>query len=359
MKENQENSTIFVKRTYDKPPRKAKKTGLRILIYLLAACLLAAGIYFVSTLLPDKKDHTPSGSLPTTQVLYLKAEDVQSISVKNTASFTLSYTAENGNDSQYIWKLEGVDPEVTDASLLQSYAEALLSIEALRTMTGTEGDYGFLNDGSGITITLTDGTKHTLQFGAESMDGIGNYMLVDNHTVYVVDSSLAEQAAATPSEFANLTVLKALSTEDYAEYVTDSTITGFDRFEITKKGSDTVVITAKRADDAFVYGIESPKSATVAAKDMQPLLSLLQSGLTADGLYSYGICDPENTGRTITYEQFKATAAYTFYIKLGDCEIELAVSSADDDGNRALVCKGKNATYQISETTIQEWVTLL
>lgn len=363
MKQNQEHSTLFTKRTYDgKPPRKNKSFPLRIAAYLAAIVVLAGGTFLMSRMLPDQNTAAESENLLKTPILQLKPQDVKSISVKGAENFTLlcqpqTQTTESGSKTEYIWQLEGVAAELLNLSVTESYANGLLHIDALRTMTGTNGDYGFPSDGAGITILMQNGTTHTLQFGAESMDAIGNYLLLDGSTVYVVESSVAEKTATVPADFADLTIINALPAEEYTEYVTDNAITGFDRLTLTKKGSPAVVITAKKTNNAFEYGMESPKSTSVSTESMQPVLSILQSGLTADGLYSYTITSPQTPGRILNYEEFKAAAAYTALLKLGNTEIELAISE-EVNGNYTLVCKGKNAAYRIAAARLADLIDL-
>lgn len=363
MSENQENSTIFTKREYNGKPPGRKRTAWRIVLYLLAACVLAGGVYIVLSLLPDPDTESVSESPLRTEVLRLQPEDVASITVQSETPFTLHAVieetdAQSGSETEVTWQLQGADTAVLDLSSTESYAESLLAIDALRTMTGTEGDYGFPEDGAGITIQMRDGTSHTLQFGDLSLDQIGNYMLLDDTTVYVVDTSLADQMETTPTSFASRAVIESLSTETYAEYVIDGAIAGFDRLELTQKGGATTVITAKKVEDAFEYGMESPQSAAVAEEDIEPVLSILQTGLTADGLYGYGIVDPDDPGRTMTEAEFFAAAEYTVVLRLGDTQFELALSGKNADGNYALVCKGKNATYQVSASAVEEWTAL-
>lgn len=346
MSETPQNSTLFVKRQYDDKPPKKKRTWLRIVIYLLVACLLAGGIWAVVSLLPDKDTDAESDSLLFTEALSLNAADVKSITVQNEAPFTLlAVTKTDGGKTSTEWKLDGADENVTDLSAIKTFAENFISIQSLRTMTGTAGDYGFPEDGSGVVIEMLNGTKHTLQFGTESMDAIGNYMILDDSTVFVVDTAVAMQSTYSASDFAVMDVVTGLSTEDYSEYVTGSAITGFDRLEITLKGKPTTVITAKKIDSAFTYNIESPKSADLTLDDVQPVLSILQNGLTADSLYCYGIADG------LTYEQFKEKAYATVSLRLGSTEIELCLSQKADNNYR-LVCKGKNATYLFSEASL-------
>ncbi len=203
MSETPENSTLFVKRQYDDKPPKKKRTWLRMLIYLLVACLLAGGIWAVVSLLPDKDTDTASDSLLFTEALSLNAADVKSITVKNETTFTLlAVTKTDGDETATEWKLDGADENTTDPSAIKTFAENFISIQSLRTMTGTAGDYGFPEDDSGVVIEMLNGTKHTLQFGAESMDAIGNYMLLDDSTVFVVDTAIAMQSTYTTSAFA-------------------------------------------------------------------------------------------------------------------------------------------------------------
>lgn len=362
MKNTEENSTIFTKREYTQKSPGRKRTGLRITLYLLAACILAGSIFLVQTLLPDPDTQNASSDLLSTEILHLAPEDVASISLQSETPFTLNAQVkdtETSGNTEIIWQLPDIDSDVLDLSATKSYAERFLSIHALRTMTGTNGDYGFSEDGTGVTINMQNGTTHTLQFGDPSLDEIGNYMLLDNTTVYVVDSNLAEQMQTAPTDFADLSIQAALSTEDYAEYVTDGTLTGFDRLEITQKGKPATVITAKKVDGAFQYGIEQPKSAALTKENVQPILTLLQSGLTADAVYHYGIAAPAAPQRTMTYEEFAKKAEYTLVLRLGDTRIDLALTAADENGSHALVCKGKNATYRLSAATVSKWTDLL
>lgn len=325
MSEHQETSTIFTKREYSNKPPNRKRTAWRILLYLAAACVLAGGVYAVYAFLPDRGADAASSDALRTRILHLQPEDVESIAVQNTTPFTLlgvvtDTAAQSDGADKVTWQLAGADDAVVDLSATKSYAESLLSIEALRTMTGTNGDYGFPEDSSGITIRMRDGTAHTLQFGDPSLDQIGHYMLLDSTTVYVVDSTLAEQLQATPESFGNREVIEAFSTEDYAEYVSNGAIAGFDRLEILQKDLPPTVITARKVGDTFEYAMENPKNAAVSAEDMQPLLSILQNGLKADGLYGYGIIDPQNANRAATWEAFAAAAEYTVRLKLGDTQ---------------------------------------
>lgn len=363
MTENNENSTIFTKREYSGKPPRRKRIGVRIAIYLLAACLLAAGVYAATTFLPDKDTNTESESLLNTEILALKPEDVESIIVQNETPFTLNAvaaepTAQADAEPAVTWQVQGADTAVLNLTSTKSFAESLLTISALRTMTGTDGDYGFPTDGTGITIKMRNGTSHTLCFGEASMDGMGSYMLLDDVNVYVVSASLAEQIEAEPTGFANCTVINALSTEDYPEYVIKDTIAGFDRLEITKKGGATTIITAKKVNDAFEYGMESPISEAVKSDDIDPILSALRSGIKTDEIYGFGILNLNDSAATMTEEEFFAAAEYTLRLKLGETQFELALSGKNTDGNYALVCKGKNATYKLDAATAESWIAL-
>lgn len=357
MTDTPENSTLFVKHEYEKkPPKKRGSSVLKLAVCIAVAVVLALSSYAVVRFLPEKAENSSSTDQLRTIVFEAEEKNILSVNINNAAPFSVVPREEidrkdDGTQTiHYVWRVDGLDEALIDTAAAADFISSFCLIDSMREMADKNGNYGLTRDT--IVLKMRDGTDHTFRFGEKSVDGIGRYMSIDDDKVYVVEDHLAEKVEYKAEDLAELCIAEPISKEDNPDYVADNAIKGFDSVAISVKGKKTVTLTAEKTDDGFVYRMTTPKTADVAAEKIEPLLTVLQSGLEADGIYGYGIF--KNNGETVSYERFCADADCVVTLKLESTEITLAINKRDDD--YAVVRNGKNATYMISSDTAAQFL---
>lgn len=195
------------------------KKQMKSLIIGLVCVLALVGVLVALMVMPEKEEPASSSTVSaapstTVELLALSMDDVARIDVKNTESY--SFEADPKAENEWIIKeLEGL-PKVKNA-----YAMMVLnacSIKAQDTIEENAADlaaYGLAKPVSTVTVTLKDGTKHTVEIGNEAPGGSAyTYLKMGgDNTVYVVNTSDVKRFLQVKSDYINTELFTLASTE--------------------------------------------------------------------------------------------------------------------------------------------------
>ena len=172
------------------------KKQMKSLIIGLVCVLALVGVLVVLMVMPEKEPESSSSSTASTvqsttvDLLKLTLDDIVRVDVKNTEE----YFFERDPDAENEWLMEELKglPKVKNAYAM--LALNMCSVKAQDTIEENAADlsiYGLKDPVSTVTVTMKDGSKHTVEVGNVAPGGSGyTYAkLGDSNTVYVVNTS--------------------------------------------------------------------------------------------------------------------------------------------------------------------------
>lgn len=325
-----ENSTIFVKHTYD-TKKPAGKGDLKRVVICAVALVLCAAIVFgaisVTKLLKDKdgtESETSSAVEEQSFTLGLTEKIKQStVSIeghKFTADTNIisaefcnyysQYTAETdfeepGDDAEdktvavTKWRLIGIEPDMTLSDTIGDQVNSCIDFTYSRTLDDPkESDFTAcgLDDPTRIfTVKFSDGTEDlVIKIGKQLAGGSSNYATVSGFDkIFISPSSYVAKLDCLPVDYADMTVTAPIESNDgTAAYYNDKdALATFDYIKLSgrifKDKPVTIGLSTGASAKYMPYTMTAPYKRPVSEQYVQNFLNLCTNGITSTGLFSF------------------------------------------------------------------------
>ena len=296
-------STIFSDPTEHKTVKKlnTKKRLKTVLCLVLAFAVLVGGTFAVIKLIPERVDETPDSD-EEILVLDCQEEVIENVVVKNkngTFKFlwrTVTEEAEEEGATPFeytIWRLDGLDEELTSSDTISSIVDKLTYISAIREITSkNDKECGFDEPRAEVTLKLED-REVKVYIGDKSPDNVGNYLKVSaSDKIYLVNEEIGDSLVFDALDLANAETEPALELgEDYAKYYASETIASFDKLTAWSADYDHRLVFVPNTDSELAsyvpFFLEEPQKRD--AQNVSNLLSVFSSGFYVEGAYSYDV----------------------------------------------------------------------
>ncbi|MDO4742827.1 MAG: DUF4340 domain-containing protein [bacterium] len=307
-----DGSTIFVKREYtNATPKTANgaKNRLRNL-GLLALCtvIIAVGVYAVIKFIPVSDGQTqinPDG-LSVTAI----SKPIDTITEISVVQADNEYTVVLDKDEN-IWRIEGIDSELTNSDTIATFVSACTSLTAQRRLENNGADFGLNSPYLKISVNYED-TKmnYDITVGGQTADKKSRYFSVTGDSgIFVVDSETTLGFEKNVFDFAQTLVSeKTAADEQNTEYFEASTIKFFDVATV-RNGKGELVFKFERDVDSQEYKMVYPEQKQVTNDSVSEYLSFLTTNTYAAGVYAYSKED---------YSKFGFGEQYTIIVSAAD-----------------------------------------
>lgn len=361
------------------------KKQMKSLIIGLVFVLALVGVLVALMVMPEKEETVSSSTVSaapstTVELLTLSMNDIVRIDVKNTEEYYFEEDP-NAEGEWLIEELEGL-PKVKNA-----YAMMVLNmcnVKAQNTIEENSSNlaaYGLDKPVASVTVTLKDGTKHTVEIGNEAPGGSAyTYAKMGgDNTVYVVNTTDAKRFHQVKTDYISTDLVTVVSTEaeptiikmelsgeahkdmikiEPAESMVDETTTttsdsriGFSSHIITEPRVRDISITAFSdvASSIFRTTAESIEAYNVTEADLAkygldtPYVHLMASYQETVTNASTGAATTQNG-----YVNFKASemaADGTFYLMKDDIPVVYKAYINNADAESELTTDWVNAKY--------------
>ena len=187
----------------------SKRTKTLLLALVILALLV--GLFFAVKLLLPQDDGTASSSVESTSIklISMSSDELSSVEVsRSEGGFVLR--VEDGESS--IDGLEGLPLDSDRISSVVSQATSMTAREMVEESPTSLGLYGLDNPSYSLTVTKTDGSSFTLDFGLESSVSYTTYVkLSDSDAVYAVYTSDLSSFEYTVEDFVSRKIIPDLS----------------------------------------------------------------------------------------------------------------------------------------------------
>lgn len=359
--ESDELSTIFSDPTEHKKTAdgvKKKKLLPRILVSMLAVCVLIGATVGVIKLIPEKKADDNSIKTQQIKVLELDVDELKTVTVTNENGTFKFYSEKTEDDSSNStdtvnWYLEGYDKELIDIFKTSSSAETLSGIVASSEITKLSlAECGLENPLYKTEIVDNKGKSYTYYVGGDSLDKVsgGCYVkLYDSDKIYLVDSSLKDAMKFTALDMGSAGSLTEFNlSDDYSDYKNDDgNITTFDTLTVTSNKLKTpIVIVPNKSDNEnlnsiLAYSVISPQKRFADEEKPAKLFNAFKEGILASGLYSFDATAASLKAFGLDNPDFTAT------MKIKDKSLTYKLK-LQEDGNYAAIADGDKVIRKIS-----------
>lgn len=165
----------------------SKRTKTLLLALIVLALLV--GLFFVVKLLLPQEDEATSSSEVSTSVklISMSSEELASVEVSRPEG---GYVLKIKDGESSIDGLEGLPLDSDKISSVISQATSMTAKETIEESPASLGLYGLDQPSYSLTVTKTDGSSFTMEFGLESSASYGTYVkLSDSNSVYLVYTS--------------------------------------------------------------------------------------------------------------------------------------------------------------------------
>lgn len=298
----------------------------KTLLLALIGLVVLVGVFFaVKLLMPGdaaKGSSSETVSSTTVSLVSMSSEELSSIQVKRGDD---GFTLRMADGQAVIDGLEGLPLDSEKVNSVISQATAMTAKEMIEENPANLGTYGLDKPSYTVTVTKTDGTSFTFNFGLESAASYGTYVKLDEgKEVYLVYTSELSGFAYNPKDF--------ISTKIVPD-ITDSA----DFKSITFSGADykePLTIEAYSFDEDedptysyFTYGITSPSLKPV---DTELILGyvdkiiatastdVLVGNYTDEQLKEYGLDQPAANIVVTFGEQYEEDTVFSFKLSFKD-----------------------------------------
>lgn len=381
-----ENSTIFVKHTYD-TKKPAKKSDLKRIVICAVALVLCAAIVFgaVSVTKLLKKDNgadaetssaieEQSFTLGLTEKIKQSTVSIEgkkftsgtNISSAEFSNYYSLYTAEPyfeapGDDAEdksaavTKWRLTGIDPDMTLSDTIGDQVNSCIDFTYSRTLDDPkDSDFaacGLDDPTRTFTVKFVDGTDDlVIKIGKQLAGGNSNYATVSGYDkIFISPSSYVAKLDCLPVDYADTEVTAPIEQNDgTASYYNDKeALATFDYIKLSgrifKNKPVTIALSTGASSKYMPYTMTAPYNRPVSEQYVQNFLDLCTNGITSTGLFS-----------------FNATAENRETCGLNDpnCIIEMKVGSyqfkltiggmlVDDSNELSAVVDGKQQIFKL------------
>lgn len=292
----------------DKRPKADKGNKKRIISLIsvfLVVAILVGGTLTVIKLIPEKEEPTtPDAAFEDITVIENETTKLDSVTVTNPqGTFKLLSETKPVSDStssesktETVWCIDGMKPELLSASRLETIANAAAMVYASRTINGkTAADCGLETPEYKVDVTSEECGDYSILVGLDSPDGTGTYLkLSTKDDIYIVDSAFADEFNFELLDLANTDSIKGLTVPSGTEGYTDAngSLTSFDTLELSGKNFPENLLIEINDDDSELttyaaYVVKKPLERI--AENIEPFLTLYQSGITVSGAYAFDV----------------------------------------------------------------------
>jgi hypothetical protein len=271
------------------------------LALVLALAVLVGGTLAVVKLIPEKQEEQPE-SKEDVIVLDSREEPIKNFVVKNeNGSFKFLWRteiiqpeAEDGEPTEnVVWRMDGVDEDLTDSIEISNIADKLTYITAMREIT-TKNDKqcGFDKPRAEATLNFEDKEIKVL-IGDLSPDNVGTYLKVStSDKIYLVEESIGESLVFSPLDLASAEMENPLTLGDkYADYYTDGTLANVDKITAWGSHYDDEMVFVRNDDETMASYVPyiMIKPTERPAENVVNLFSVFSSGFYLEGAYTYSV----------------------------------------------------------------------
>ena len=241
----------------------SKRTKTLLLALVILALLV--GLFFAVKLLLPQDDGTASSSVESTSIklISMSSDELSSVEVsRSEGGFVLR--VEDGESS--IDGLEGLPLDSDRISSVVSQATSMTAREMVEESPTSLGLYGLDNPSYSLTVTKTDGSSFTLDFGLESSVSYTTYVkLSDSDAVYAVYTSDLSSFEYTVEDFVSRKIIPDLSENADFKSISFSGADYAEPFVIEKYDFDA---DEDSTYSYFSYAITSPSLKPVDAESI-------------------------------------------------------------------------------------------
>lgn len=355
-REAEEFSTVFSDPVAHREIKvKNKKVLPKIIASVLALCLLVGATVAVINLIPVLKDEADSSSLSdgSIEVMSLKSDDISSVKVENSIGVTEFYSETDSSDDAEttLWKIKGLDGEVTSSSNIETVVGYVGELTAKRTVTQKTAEECGLNDPTiRVEVSPKEKEGYTLILGSKSPDNMGYYLKIEGKDdIYLVGDSLYEALNFHLLDFANTDNISGFVNVDgeLDDYFASGALANFDclAFKGGEFGSNFEIIanTDSVISEYYGYLVKNP---TRLADNYGDILTLYQKGITVDGAYSFEV----TAGSLEKFGLNDPDLETTMYIKDKSITYKFALQ---EDGDYAVVGSGSKLIHKVSSLNLE------
>lgn len=326
-----DNSTIFVKHTYN-TKKPAGKSDLKRVIICVVALILCAAIIVGAVVLTKKNSKANKETESATSSAVEEESFTLGLTEKvkrNTVSieghtFTTDtniifaefcnyysqYTAETdfeepGDDAEdktvavTKWRLIGIEPDMTLSDTIGDQVNSCIDFTYSKTLDDPkESDFTAcgLDDPTRIfTVKFSDGTEDlVIKIGKQLANGSSNYATVSGYDkIFISPSSYVAKLDCLPVDYADMTVTAPIESNDgTAAYYNDKeALSAFDYIKLSGRifGDKpvTIAMSTGASSKYMPYTMTAPYNRPVSEQYVQNFLNLCTNGITSTGLFSF------------------------------------------------------------------------
>ena len=358
-REAEEFSTVFSDPSIHREINIKKKKALpKILASVVALCLLICVTVAVINLIPVLKDEADSSSLSdnSIEVMSLKSDDISSVKVESSIGVTEFYSeTESSEDTETtLWKIKGLDAEVTSSSAIKTVVGCVAEITAKRTVTQkTAEECGLNNPAVRVEVSPKEKESYTLILGGKSPDNMGYYLKIENKDdIYLIDDDFYESLNFQLLDFANTDTISGFVNEDgeLDDYFSSGALANFDRLVLKGRkfgdGFEILANTDSIISEYYGYIVKKP---TRLADNYGDILMIYQDGIMVDGAYSFDVTDSSLAEFGLNNPDLETT----MYIKDKAITYKFALQ---DDGDYAVIGDNSKLIYKVSAFSVEHIV---
>ncbi|MDD3194019.1 MAG: DUF4340 domain-containing protein [Oscillospiraceae bacterium] len=320
-----------------------------LLLALIVLALLVGLFFAVKLFLPQESAEQSSSSSETStavKLISMSSDELASVEVSRPEG---GYVLRVAGGEASIDGLEGLPLDSDRTSTVLSQATSLTAKELADPSPSSLGIYGLDNPSYSLTVTKTDGSSFTFEFGLASSASYGTYAkLSGSNEVYLIYTSDLSSFAYATEDFISKKIIPDLS--DSADFKSIS-FSGADHetpFVIEKYDFDS-------DDDAtysyFTYGVTSPSLKPVDAETIFSYVdaildttaqSVLAGNYTDQELAQYGLDNPAAQIEVTFSEEYEEDTTFSFSLSF-------------QDGTVYAICNDVPIIYTLAEA---DWMTL-
>ena len=347
----EEFSTVFSDPAAHREVKAEKKKVLpKIIASVLVLILLIGATVAVINLIPVLKDEADSSSLSdgSIEVMSLESDDISSVKVENSIGVTEFYSESDssGDTETILWKIKGLDGEVTSSSAIKTLVGYAGELTAKRTVTQKTAEECGLNDPAiKVEVYPNEKESYTFVLGGKSPDNMGYYLKIEGKDdIYLVNDELYEALNFQLLDFANTDTIIGFVNQDgeLDDYYSSGALANFDRltFKGGKFGSNFEIIanTDSVISEYYGYLVKNP---TRLADNYSAVLTMYQDGIMVDGAYSFDA----TAGSLEKYGLNDPDLETTMYIKDKAITYKFALQ---EDGDYAVVGSDSKLIHKVS-----------
>ncbi|MBE6750727.1 MAG: DUF4340 domain-containing protein [Ruminococcaceae bacterium] len=358
----EEFSTIFSNPQEHKEKSEASSAGKKrikaIIAAALAVAVLAGGTFAAIKLIPDPEEPEVNTGVEEIEVLSLKEEDIETVTVKNSkGSFELYVKEKTGfssssSTSSYDWYLRNYNEKFINTSSVSTVANSAIAIKASREIDKkTATQCGLDKPSLEIEINQLSGEKFSVLLGDESPDNSGYYLKLSNSSkIYLVGSDFKEKFEFEALDMAVAEAMSGFPMENVlSEYKdADGEIYMFDNITITGKNFAKPMVFQMNEDtriSTYVPFLITSPIKRAGGEAINTIYNIYNVGISAVGAYSFDVkantlkkFGLDNPDFKMTMKIGKQTFSYSFKMQ--------------EDGYYAAVCDTDEFVKKVAPTDV-------